>query len=637
MNIIDTVLITPLSYVISFAYWLTGSYGLAILLFAFISRVILFPVNILAHNNAIRFLRVYPSLDIIKRRFAGDKEQQSEEQYNLFKQEKYNPFITFIPLMLQILLVVGMLQVMYRLLDELTDADLLFAGLNLGVVPSFADPSVALLVPFISGLAALIFCLVQNAISPGAMTQSSRANMGMTLFTVALSLYFALVMPVGVGLYWTACNLVGIAVVMILRALYDPRKLAGEAVAKIEASKKTRAELREERARAKELRAREKQDVARFITAEKRLTFYALSGGQYKFYKNIIEYVLEHSDIIIHYLTNDPNDALFNPEQISENSRLIPYYASSKKTISLMLRLNTDILVTTVPGLQGYQMKRSIVREDIEYIYVPHELASIHSVLREDALDYFDTIFCVGAHRIAEVRRREEMAGLPKKKMVKFGACIYDQLTEAYSGMTRVANERPRILIAPSWQVDNIFELCIDDILDALLGKGYEIILRPHPQFIKMFPERMEYLQKKYSRFTSDGELVFGLDFGDNEQIYTSDAVLTDWSNIAFEFSYVTLKPSIFINTPMKVLNPNYVKYGVDVLNITLRDRVGISVDVENIAGLNDVVAQLLTEKDTFKEQIEQVKREYLYHPGRSGEAGGKYIIEQLKKIDLSS
>lgn len=632
MGVINLVLGVPLEYVIEFAYWLTGSYGLAILLFALISRAILFPVNILAHNNAIRFLRLYPSLNIIKRRFVGDKEQQNEEQYNLFKKEKYNPFVSILPLLLQLLLVVGMLQVMYRLLEEITGDDLLFLGFNLGAVPSLANPSGDLMIPFLSGLSALVLCLVQNAISPGAMTQSKRTNMGMTLFTVALALYFALVMPIGVGIYWAACNLVGIAVIFILKKIYDPSMLAGEAVAKIKASQKTQAELRKEKERNKALKARERQDSARFVAAKKRLVFYALSGGQHKFYKNIIEYVLEHSDAVIHYLTNDPDDAVLR----LSDERFISYYASSKKTISLMLRLNTDILVTTVPGLQGYQMKRSIVREDIEYIYVPHELASIHSVLREDALDYFDTIFCVGAHRIAEVRRREEMAGLPKKKMVKFGACIYDQLMDAYSDMPHGANERPRILIAPSWQVDNIFELCIDDILDALLGNGYEIILRPHPQFISMFPERIDKIKDKYSRYTADGELVFGMDFGDNEQIYTSDIVLTDWSNIAFEFSYVTLKPSIFINTPMKVLNPNYVKYGVEVLNITLRDRVGVSVDVEDLKSLNDVVTRLLREKDAFREQIEQVKREYLYHPGKSGEAGGKYIIEQLKNRKLN-
>jgi len=687
LNVINTVLGIPLGFIIYFAYRVTGNYGLAILVFAVIVKIVLFPVNIITHKNSICFLKLQPTLNILKRRYPGDRERINEEQYNLFHKEKYNPFIGIIPLFIQLFLVIGMLQVIYHplqhmlhldksvidvliqagrnfygtnvssgeqllvieaiqrqenismfqsvlagfpdnkiILQQLEHTDLHFLNLNLGEVPSITKPSLVLLIPLLSGITSLIFCLVQNVSSPGALGQSKGTKLGFTIFTVTFSFYFAFVTPAGVGLYWTTGNILGIAVLFVLNFLYSPQKLAGDALEKIKASRKTSAQLREERAFNKIILAREKQDAARFRAAKKQLVFYALIGGQYKYYKNIIEYLLEHSGILIHYLTNDPNDAVFR----INNERLISYYASQKKTISLMLKLDTDILATTVPDLQSYHMKRSVIRDDVEYICIPHGSGSTHTV-RETALDHFDTIFCVGPHQVAEIRKREELAGLPRKKLVKAGYGLYDQLAASYAALPQKHNDEPRVLIAPSWQVDNILELCIDNMLQSLIGRGFNIIVRPHPQYIRMFPEQVDALTTRYSNYTINGEITFELDFSGNDSVFSSDILITDWSNIAFEFSYSTLKPCIFINTPMKVLNHNFKQYGLEALDITLRNKIGVSINVEDISEIGKSVGQLLAEKTSFREQIEKIVSQYLYYPGRNGEAGGSYIIKQLE------
>ena len=164
-----------------------------------------------------------------------------------------------------------------------------FFGINLGVVPSLTNITIEWFIPLAAGGFALVFCLINNKLSPGAMTQSSRANRGMTVFTVLLSLYFAFVMPAGVGLYWAVGNLFAIAITFIFEFIYSPRKVARSAVIYLDSKQKTAAELRDEKAQKKVLSTREKGYVARFKQAEKELVFYALSSGQYKFYKNIIE------------------------------------------------------------------------------------------------------------------------------------------------------------------------------------------------------------------------------------------------------------------------------------------------------------------------------------------------------------
>jgi len=468
---------------------------------------------------------------------------------------------------------------------------------------------------------------VQNKISPGALTQSPRANMGMTIFTVGLSLYFAFVMPAGVGLYWALGNFFGMVVTLILNVTHGSRKLAGDALDYMEANRQTPAELKKEREVKRQLSIRSKADATRFARADKELVFYALSGGQYKFYKNTIAYLLEYSTIVIHYLTNDPEDGVF----AQKHERLIPYFATQGRTITLFLKLKAKMVVTTVPDLQIYHMKRSVVQEDIEYVHVVHGLSSTHMAAREKAYDYFDTIFCVGPHHVNEIKARVKLANLKSKKLVASGYGLYDQLVDAYRANDGYENEQPQILIAPSWQSDNILESCIDQVFASLLGKGFKLILRPHIQFVNMFPKKMEELSQAYEAQIKSGELVFDLDFSANKYIFTSDLVITDWSGIAYEFSYCSLKPSIFINTPMKVLNPNYESYHVEVFDLTVRDKVGISLDLDQLHQLGDRVDQLLNEKEVYQNKIEDVVAQYLYHPRRSGEASAKYIMNRLE------
>jgi YidC/Oxa1 family membrane protein insertase len=47
-------------------------------------------------------------------------------------------------------------------------------------------------------------------------------------------------------------------------------------------------------------------------------------------------------------------------------------------------------------------------------------------------------------------------------------------------------------------------------------------------------------------------------DFGSTIHGYTSDLLSQNWSSIAYEFSFATLKPSLFVNTPRKIINQDY-------------------------------------------------------------------------------
>ena len=105
---------------------------------------------------------------------------------------------------------------------------------------------------------------------------------------------------------------------------------------------------------------------------------------------------------------------------------------------------------------------------------------------------------------------------------------------------------------------------------------------------------------------------------------------MTDWSGIAYEYSFTTLKPSLFINTPMKVMNPDYKEIDVVPFDIEIRDQVGISVELDKIGQLPEVIEQLLNDKAYTEEAMETVRDKYLYNVTKSGTVGADYLIQKL-------
>ena len=280
----------------------------------------------------------------------------------------------------------------------------------------------------------------------------------------------------------------------------------------------------------------------------------------------------------------------------------------------------------TTPDLENFQLKRSYIKKDIEYIYVPHDVNSSNLTFHKNALDHFDTIFASGRKNKEEIQEREEKFELKKKNIVEWGSSVIDNMTVAYAEMEKNKGDKPTVLIAPSWQKDNILDSCIENILDELKGQDYNLIVRPHPQYVRHFEGRIDALIEKYK---ADG-IVVQKDFSSNSTVYTADLLVTDWSSIAYEYAFSTLKPVLFINTPMKVVNPDYKELDSVPIDIELRDKVGISLEEDQMNKVKDAVNELLNNNRFAPDAMEKLRDDYIYNVGQSGKVGAKYIIDRL-------
>ena len=670
----------PLGWLMKLAYSITGNYGLAIILFTLMTKVILLPVSLWVHANGIKMVRLEPAVNRLKVRYFGDADRIADEQAALYKKEHYSPFANIVPVAVQLLLLIGLIQIIYHPLtwllgfsgetisgvlsatgvdraastaellavhaiqapgagvfggispadlSAIQDLDMRFLGFDLSGMPSVSG-GILLLVPLLAGLASVILSLSQNRMNPVQASQGKLGQFSSMAVSVGISLAVGFIVPAGVGFYWIWSNLFSILQQYLLNRIRPPEKEIDKD--ELEASRKELAEYTNtgrETERSREEIRREKADYNRFFSVgNKHLVFYSESSGFYKYFEQIIRYVLDHSKMSIHYVTGDPNDQIF--EIAKQEPRIIPYYIGPKKLISLFLRLEADVMVMTMSDLDNYQYKRSYYSKTVRYVYIFHYPLSTHMVLHTGALRHYDAILCVGEFQFEEIRQTEALFGDPEQELIACGYGQLEKLYEAYQEMPKTKRKNPKVLIAPSWQPDNILDSCIDDLLQELLCKGFSVVVRPHPEYVKRYSERMNTIVERYSGYRG-GDLSFELDFTGNQSIFDSDTVVTDWSGTAYEFVMVTERPCVFIDTPPKINNPDYKKITVEPLEFALRDQVGIRVAPDSLAGLADRIRALLAD-ESFSGHIADIRSRYIANFGRSGEVGGQYLIDTVKK-----
>ena len=85
------ILPEALGYVMYFCYYLVHNYGLAIILFTLISKIVLLPVSVWVQKNSIKMVKMQPEINRIKAKHFGDADRIADEQSKIFKREKYNP------------------------------------------------------------------------------------------------------------------------------------------------------------------------------------------------------------------------------------------------------------------------------------------------------------------------------------------------------------------------------------------------------------------------------------------------------------------------------------------------------------------------------------------------------------------
>lgn len=369
--------------------------------------------------------------------------------------------------------------------------------------------------------------------------------------------------------------------------------------------------------------------------AERKFVFYSEGGGYATYLEPIIRALVDDLGHNVVYVTSAPDDKFLENPPAGVSAFQIGFGAV--RTLFFQM-LDVDVMVMTMPDLDTFHIKRS--KNDVHYVYTHHSLVSCHMVYREAAFDNFDTIFCGGPHHIAEIRAREQQAGLRPKNLVEVGYCRLDLIsTTAQVGDDQRSVEMVKtVLIAPSWSDQGLIEQHGQEVIRSLLDFGFKVILRPHPRTLASFRDGIREIE---AAFQDTGRFHIDIDADSTHSLQSSDLMISDWSGAALEYALGLLKPVLFVDTDRKVNNPNYLELGIEPIEVWIRQRLGDIIDVDDLADIGQVASLLAGFSVEKQENLKALRDEVVFNAGNSGAvAAGElvalhaHIVENRRATD---
>ena len=362
---------------------------------------------------------------------------------------------------------------------------------------------------------------------------------------------------------------------------------------------------------------------------ERSIVFYSESSViLYPYVEEIIN-ELEKRDQKICYVTSSKNDPIFK----NENKKIKSFYIGDGSIkYKFFWELKAKVVIMTMPDLENYWIKRSIVFP-VHYIYVFHSMNSSHMAFQKEAFDRFNSIFCVGQYQIQEIRATEQLYNLKQKNLVEYGYGLLDKLLKSRPSHSQQnflsKNNKKKILIAPSWGKQNLLESTGIELIKILLDAGYHVTVRPHPMTVKKSSKLIKQIKEKFEK---NPDFLLDTNASSFEQLFSSYALITDWSGIGHEYAFVCERPVIYVDVPKKAWNKEYEKIGLEPFEISIRDKIGEIVSIQNIETIPERIEFLYGHVTEFKSKIEKIHNNVIFNIGESGKVMANEIIRIINE-----
>ena len=266
-------------YLLNFIYQVVNNYGIAILLFTIIIKILFLPISIKQQKTMKKTSELQEKLKQIQFKYKNNPEQASMETMKLYKTEKVSPFSGCLSAILQIVLLFAVFFMVQSPLtymrkvdtgvieqykneikeesnqnsrmtypeiqiikekgptDERVSMNMQFIGLDLSSVPisDMSNPKVYV-IPVLYVISSIISIHISNKMmvkkkkedgEENEMTEMdaiNQANKNMMYMIPIMSVMVAFVAPLGLALYWLATNILSILERIVLNKVFDSKE-----------------------------------------------------------------------------------------------------------------------------------------------------------------------------------------------------------------------------------------------------------------------------------------------------------------------------------------------------------------------------------------------------------------------------
>lgn len=265
-------------------------------------------------------------------------------------------------------------------------------------------------------------------------------------------------------------------------------------------------------------------------------------------FKPIIEEFIKRN-IPFTYLTMDVRDPALTIEHDCMHSK---YVGDGTSGFSKVAHSKGSLMLATTPniGTEGFPLPRPKNVRCLAHIW--HSVCDT-SFYQLGALDHYDAALTVGDCFIPSLRLVEQKRSLKPKEIVSVGLPYLDELKKNVLLDSSTPNVSSKtILVAPSWGNKNCLVFYGWDFLKELAAEGFNVIVRPHPQSLKVEMEFFQKIKKDVEPFKS---ISFDFEIDGSSSMRQADLLISDKSSIRFDFAFLYEKPVLTLDIPLQDLS----------------------------------------------------------------------------------
>jgi len=354
--------------------------------------------------------------------------------------------------------------------------------------------------------------------------------------------------------------------------------------------------------------------------AQYKYVIYAEDKRYYPFFESVLD-EFEARKTEVHYFTTSEDDPIFNSNYNFIKGK---YIGKGNKAYAFLNFLSADFVLTTTPQIDVFQWKRS--KNVKHYCHMVHGAGGALSY-RIYSFDYFDSVLVPNDIEISELKYLEKVRNTNKKQIVTIGNTFFDRCAEKIKQIPKEEAHKFTVLVSPSWGKSSLLNVFGEKLLDPLSKTDWRIIVRPHPQSIINEKPMIDSLKEKYK-----DNLNIEWDYN-HENIYSlfkSDVMLSDFSAIIYDFSFLFNKP-VIINTK---------EYNFDQLDAQdLQDEpyffktiknIGMQIDENNLDNLKETISNL--SKDIRMQEYRENEKNIMWQfQGEAGKRAVDFIINTVE------
>ena len=368
------------------------------------------------------------------------------------------------------------------------------------------------------------------------------------------------------------------------------------------------------------------------VSGNRTIVIFSEGKTYWSVFKPVVENLIEKKQPFSYYTMDveDPCLCIDNPFLdncfIGEGSRA--WYKISN--------LSAGIMLTTTPniGSPGYPITRSAGVKKLAFL--SHAAFDDFAYYHRGSVDYYDVVMLVGEYAAPIIRRLETLRNLPPKELVPAGLPYLDEMIKN----SQHQNTGPKItkelsvesditvLLAPSWGEKGFLRYYNTDFMKKLAEKGFNLIIRPHPQSLKVEKKLLDTVEKQLKEYKN---IYWDFNPDGSVSLKAADILISDTSAIRFDFALVHQKP--FITLPIPMTEEALQEFELADMEYCWREEAfkaigyGYTIQKDEINRLDEIIMKILHGKRN--DAILEFRDNNICNLGHSSEVVADYLISQ--------